>query len=137
VPQRWLLFRIIPTASAEHKHSCLSLQTLIFSHSLPSRKRKRRCGLADAVAYPSGSASSPNRLLDRRGLRFDGKTAGGDGGLESLEILFDLVRISHRIVGDRLVENVGSSQVTADRCGVPRFGVSPGKCPPAQVGVSF
>src|SRR5437899_1472617 len=69
---------------------------------------------------------SPNCLLDLRGMRRDGETAGSGGGTEKLVVLLDLVRVGPRVVRDRLIEHAGSSQITRDRRGVSCLGVRPG-----------
>src|SRR5262249_27272802 len=94
----------------------------------PAPASRRLRGITDttgtARARPSPRADrSTDRLLDRRRLRLDGEPAGPGGGAERLIVPFDLVRVSQRILGHRLVEHAGRPQIAGQRRGIPRLGV--------------
>src|SRR5262245_32064518 len=73
------------------------------------------------------SAKSADGLFGFRRDSFDGETSGPGSRLETLIVLFNLVRVSHGIFGDRLVEGGVVTEVSGNRGGVAGLGVGSGE----------
>jgi hypothetical protein len=91
-----------------------------------SRHRHRTCRYS-----PGTDSVSESPLRFPRG-PFRAEIAPCEWPRKTFIILFDLIRIGHRIAGDRFVEGRGRSEVARDRGGITALGVGPGQRFPTQ-----